>query len=276
MGLVRIALAVAALAAITACSGPVKAVPTSYYLALGDSLSQGVQPDMAGANVETRQGYPDQLYAALRSGHPGLQLVKFGCPGETTSTMINGGICRYPGGPQLDPHPGALDEPGHLGLAVLGEHHQTLLATAHPETSRLQARGGRRVVRGDQLDGVRADLAFQLIRGASGRCYPRSSAGTMTTGQRAWWLTWVLTDPISSRANPPALRDPTTIMSASRAAARSRHAGPPSSSRGDCMMSWTAQNRAASAVTAIRLVQKTAAGRRLRPPDLFGQRYWAV
>ena len=36
----------------------------------------------------------------------------------------------------------------------------------------------------------------------------------MTTGQRAWWLTWVLTDPISSQANPPAPRDPTTIMSA--------------------------------------------------------------
>ena len=31
----------------------------------------------------------------------------------------------------------------------------------------------------------------------------------MTTGQCAWWLTWVLTDPISSRANPPAPRDPT-------------------------------------------------------------------
>ncbi len=101
MGLVRIALAVAALAAITACSGPVTAVPASYYLALGDSLSRGVQPDMAGANVETRQGYADQLWAALRGGHPGLQLVKFGCPGETTSTMIDGGICRYPGGSQL-------------------------------------------------------------------------------------------------------------------------------------------------------------------------------
>ena len=37
--------------------------------------------------------------------------------------------------------------------------------------------------------------------------------------------------PISSRANPPAPRDPTTIMSASRTVARSRHAGPPSSSR---------------------------------------------
>ena len=100
MGLVRIALAVAALAAITASSARA-VVPASYYLALGDWLSRGVQPDMAGANVETRQGYPDQLYAALRSGHPGLQLVKFGCPGETTSTMIDGGICRYPGGSQL-------------------------------------------------------------------------------------------------------------------------------------------------------------------------------
>ena len=101
MGLVRIALVVAALAAITACSGPVKAVPARYYLALGDSLSQGVQPDMAGADVETRQGYADQLWTALRSGHPGLQLVKSGCPGETTGTMINGGICGYPGGSQL-------------------------------------------------------------------------------------------------------------------------------------------------------------------------------
>jgi lysophospholipase L1-like esterase len=113
VGLVRIAFAVAAAAAVTACSGPatsgpatlagphVNAGPVSYYLALGDSLSQGVQPDAAGASVETQQGYPDQLYAALRRSHPALQLVKLGCPGETTSTMINGGICRYPGGSQL-------------------------------------------------------------------------------------------------------------------------------------------------------------------------------
>jgi hypothetical protein len=30
-----------------------------------------------------------------------LRLVKLGCPGETTRTMINGGICRYPSGSQL-------------------------------------------------------------------------------------------------------------------------------------------------------------------------------
>ena len=75
--------------------------PVSYYLSLGDSLAQGVQPNASGANVRTRQGYADQLSAALRSSQPGLRLVKLGCPGETTATMINGGICTYPGGSQL-------------------------------------------------------------------------------------------------------------------------------------------------------------------------------
>jgi lysophospholipase L1-like esterase len=60
-----------------------------------------VQPDSAGASVPTRQGYADQLYATLRRGDPGLRLIKLGCSGETTSTMIHGGICRYPGGSQL-------------------------------------------------------------------------------------------------------------------------------------------------------------------------------
>lgn len=73
----------------------------SYYLALGDSLARGVQPNAAGVSVATAHGYPDQLYAQLRQRHPGLRLVKLGCPGETTVTMIKGGICRYPGGSQL-------------------------------------------------------------------------------------------------------------------------------------------------------------------------------
>jgi lysophospholipase L1-like esterase len=76
-------------------------LPPSYYLALGDSLSQGVQPDSAGTSVSTPDGYPDQLYAALRPRRPGLRLVKLGCSGETTGTMIHGGICRYRGGSQL-------------------------------------------------------------------------------------------------------------------------------------------------------------------------------
>lgn len=93
---------VAALAAV-ACShhAPARPPAVTYYLALGDSLSRGVQPDAAGASVETAQGYPDLVYAQLRPGHPALRLVQLGCPGETTGTMAHGGICRYPGGSQL-------------------------------------------------------------------------------------------------------------------------------------------------------------------------------
>src|SRR5690348_1771075 len=67
--------AVAATAALTACSGPAPSRPAAaniaakappvYYLALGDSLAQGVQPNAAGISVETPDGYPDQVYAAL-------------------------------------------------------------------------------------------------------------------------------------------------------------------------------------------------------------------
>jgi lysophospholipase L1-like esterase len=107
MGWVRVVVVIAVAVVVTACSGgspasrPTTAPPASYYLALGDSLSQGVQPDAAGTSVETAQGYPDQLYAILHRSQPGLRLVKLGCPGETTGTMINGGICRYGQGSQL-------------------------------------------------------------------------------------------------------------------------------------------------------------------------------
>jgi lysophospholipase L1-like esterase len=106
--------ATAAIAILTACSGPAPSHPAAagiaakakpppvYYLALGDSLAQGVQPDASGTSVVTADGYPDQVYAALRRSHPTLELVKLGCPGETTVTMINGGICPYRTGSQLE------------------------------------------------------------------------------------------------------------------------------------------------------------------------------
>jgi lysophospholipase L1-like esterase len=72
-----------------------------YYLSLGDSLAQGVQPGPAGRNGPTAQGYPDQLAGLLHGGIPDLRLVKLGCSGETTYTMIRGGICRYRAGSQL-------------------------------------------------------------------------------------------------------------------------------------------------------------------------------
>jgi lysophospholipase L1-like esterase len=77
------------------------AAQPTYYLALGDSLAQGVQPSGSGTDVDTNQGYADDLHALLRLRTPGLALAKLGCSGETTTSMIHGGICTSPEGNQL-------------------------------------------------------------------------------------------------------------------------------------------------------------------------------
>ena len=75
------------------------AAAQTYYLALGDSLAVGYQP--VGSYTS---GYADDLFAQLSARHPGLALAKIGCIGETSSSMIQGGVCsNYPvGSSQLD------------------------------------------------------------------------------------------------------------------------------------------------------------------------------
>ena len=112
----------AALAASATASG---AGGPAYYLSLGDSLAQGVQPTSSGVSAVTDQGYVDDLYAAYRRQVPGLQLVKLGCPGESTDTMINGGACKSypsPGSSQLAAAAHFLAHPphgGHIALVTL-------------------------------------------------------------------------------------------------------------------------------------------------------------
>jgi lysophospholipase L1-like esterase len=82
-------------------------VQETYYLSLGDSLAQGYQPtggpsDSAQAPPGFRQGYADQLFKLEREAFPKLRLVKLGCGGETTTTMIEGAWCEYNAGSQLD------------------------------------------------------------------------------------------------------------------------------------------------------------------------------
>jgi lysophospholipase L1-like esterase len=74
-----------------------------YYLALGDSLAVGVQPDATGHLRPTAQGYADDLHLLFRTFLRDLQLVKLGCSGETTSSMITGqeSPCTYQAGSQL-------------------------------------------------------------------------------------------------------------------------------------------------------------------------------
>ena len=69
--------------------------PTTYYLALGDSLS-------TGGGATSGQGYVNDVYAAEKSIIPGLQLVNLGCAGDSTTRMIHGGLCHsYTTGNQL-------------------------------------------------------------------------------------------------------------------------------------------------------------------------------
>jgi lysophospholipase L1-like esterase len=122
--------AVATVVAATAMAGGAPALAAtheatattahSFYLSLGDSLAQGVQPNAQGVSVETKQGYPDQLFTALHLGNPTLRMVKLGCPGETTATMINGGICSYSTGSQLAQAAAFLaSHKGHVQLVTI-------------------------------------------------------------------------------------------------------------------------------------------------------------
>lgn len=63
-----------------------------YYLALGDSLAWGYQPNpTTGAGVKSGHGYADDLASYLRhEGDRDLKYVNLSCPGETTGTMLDG------------------------------------------------------------------------------------------------------------------------------------------------------------------------------------------
>ena len=62
-----------------------------YYVSLGDSLSVGYQPvGPSFAGVETKQGYTNDLRAKYARKIKNLKLVEFGCPKETTGSLLTG------------------------------------------------------------------------------------------------------------------------------------------------------------------------------------------
>lgn len=103
----RIKLIVAAAVAAVVCLAPAGALAQGhatgkqYYLALGDSLARGAQPNTSGTTVPTNKGYANDLRAIEKKKFNDLTLQQLGCLGETTTTMMNGGICTYTAGSQL-------------------------------------------------------------------------------------------------------------------------------------------------------------------------------
>jgi len=89
-----VALAMFGLSSLAVGAGA-SSPPTTYYVALGDSLS-------TGGGATPGHSYVDDVYTHEESIIPGLQLENLGCAGDSTTRMIHGGNCTdYTTGNQL-------------------------------------------------------------------------------------------------------------------------------------------------------------------------------
>jgi len=111
----------------TAAPAEAASEQVSYYLSVGDSLAQGFQP-IGGPHTNSaaagyNQGYADQLLKLARDGGAKrLRLVKLGCGGETTASMIADSFCPadYATGTQLGDAVQFLDEhPGQIAFITI-------------------------------------------------------------------------------------------------------------------------------------------------------------
>ena len=121
-----VALLLAVVAGASAlAAGPLAApghAPPPRYLALGDSLAAGLQPDSNGTDRPTTDGYAYVLRRRLAAAHPGLRLENLSCGGATTATLLRGGAgCQRSG------------EPGQVVRAerALAAHPEVMLVTVN-------------------------------------------------------------------------------------------------------------------------------------------------
>src|SRR5260221_2594018 len=66
-------------------NNPARALGNHYYMALGDSLSFGYQP-----NLDLSAGFADDIFNDLRPASV-TEEINYACAGETTTTLIDGG-----------------------------------------------------------------------------------------------------------------------------------------------------------------------------------------
>jgi lysophospholipase L1-like esterase len=92
------------------------------YIAIGDSLAAGLQPDSDGVDGPSGHGYAEILGRRLRRVYPGLRTHVLSCGGADTRTLVRGGARCQPGG-----------EPGQLVQAerFMADHPETVLVTVN-------------------------------------------------------------------------------------------------------------------------------------------------
>lgn len=120
VGILAAACAALALLGGGALAPAQMAASPPYYLALGDSLAAGMQPDGSGADRPTSHGYVNVVARSLARQNPGLVSKTLSCGGATSVTLLHGGESCRPDG-----------EPGQLERAedLLGKHPNTVLVT---------------------------------------------------------------------------------------------------------------------------------------------------
>jgi lysophospholipase L1-like esterase len=133
----------------SARAGAASLGPT-YYVALGASDSVGYQPTLARPlGQRTDAGYADDVLAAERARWGDLELVQLGCPGATTSDVLDGGdVCHYSSGSQLA-----------AAVSFLHQHPSTVLMTVdigYNDVERCLARG--------VVDQACVNSALQIVR----------------------------------------------------------------------------------------------------------------
>lgn len=145
ISLAGLALALSANALSTTATKASALNRPSYQLSLGDSLSVGIQPNRSDlerpfpfigvggfGGALSNEGYADQLAAIERETIANLHLVKLGCNGESSSSMIYGpagtparaahtvGLCNYRYGSQLNDAVAFLNShPGEVAFVTI-------------------------------------------------------------------------------------------------------------------------------------------------------------
>ena len=119
---IPVALAVPRAATSGTNQRPVYRPPLAYYLALGDSITYGFQPNKANAAPPSAfdTGYVDVFAARLRKLSPKIQVVNYGCPGESTVTFTRGGCVGLAEGKKL--HDAFRGSQLKAALSVLRAH----------------------------------------------------------------------------------------------------------------------------------------------------------
>lgn len=99
--------------------------PKQYYMSLGDSLAYGFQQakfnsELPTVDATTFVGYTDYFARMLRTFDPGLQVVNYGCVGETTSSFLTG--CAWSQDQHLPLHDAYTGSQLNAALTFLAAH----------------------------------------------------------------------------------------------------------------------------------------------------------